>query len=122
RHISLSWGAWLGSAGLLLASGVVFLSFGLLLAQIKSQQTMSIVANIAFLGMAALGGSWWPISNFPDWVQKISKLTPVYHVNQLSTRFAANGQIRWTSLLIILAYAIIMAGLALLIKRKTEVN
>ncbi len=101
---------------------MVFLSFGLLLAQIKSQQTMSIVANIAFLGMAALGGSWWPISNFPDWVQKISKLTPVYHVNQLSTRFAANGQIRWTSLLIILAYAIIMAGLALLIKRKTEVN
>ncbi|MFC2400709.1 MAG: ABC transporter permease [Streptococcus sobrinus] len=122
RHISLSWGAWLGSAGLLLASGVVFFSFGLLLAQIKSQQTMSIVANIAFLGMAMLGGSWWPISNFPDWVQKISKLTPVYHVNQLSTRFAANGQIRWTSLLIILAYAIIMAGLALLIKRKTEVN
>ncbi len=122
RHISLTWAGWIGSASLLLISGVVFLSFGLLLAQIKSQQTMSIVANIAFLGMAILGGSWWPISNFPDWVQAISKITPVYHVNQLSTQFAADGQIRWASLLIVGAYAIIVAGLALLIKGKTEVH
>lgn len=122
RQVSMPVEKWLVSILLLLIASVVFLAFGLLIAQIKSQQLMSIVGNIAFLGLAVLGGSWMPISLFPDWMQSISKVTPTYHVNQLVEIYAQKSQINWTSLLIVLGYAIIIAGLALFIKNKTEVK
>ena len=48
---------WLGSAALLLLSSLLFLAFGLLISQLKSQQLMTLVGNIAFFGLAILGGS-----------------------------------------------------------------
>ena len=48
---------WLGSAALLLLSSLLFLAFGLLISQLKSQQLITLVGNIAFLGLAILGGS-----------------------------------------------------------------
>ena len=122
RDVNMSTHRWIGSAVLLLVSSFLFLAFGLLISQIKSQQLMTIVGDIAFLGLAIIGGSWMPIENFPDWMQKISKVTPVYHVNQLVTQFAQKGQVNGKSLIIILGYVIIIAALALMIKNKTEVK
>ena len=88
RDVEMPFSHWLGSGALLLLSSLVFLSFGLLLAQIKSQQIMAIVGNIVFLGLAIIGGSWMPVTMFPKWVQHISEWTPIYHINQLVVNFA----------------------------------
>nr|WP_205397492.1 ABC transporter permease [Streptococcus lutetiensis] len=122
RDVMMPINRWLGSAALLLLSSLLFLAFGLLISQLKSQQLMTLVGNIAFLGLAILGGSWMPIETFPEWMQTISKLTPTYHVNQLVTTFAKNAQLNWQSLIIVLVYAIIVAALALMIKNNTEVK
>ena len=95
RDVELPLSGWLGSGALLLLSSLVFLAFGLLIAQIKSQQIMSVVANITYLGLAIVGGSWMPISMFPKWVQSISEWTPVYRINELVVNFAINGEFSW---------------------------
>ena len=120
RDVELPLSGWLGSGALLLLSSLVFLAFGLLIAQIKSQQIMSVVANITYLGLAIVGGSWMPISMFPKWVQSISEWTPVYHVNELVVNFAKDGTFSWKSLLFILAYTVVVTGLALFIKSQRE--
>ncbi|MBN6046874.1 ABC transporter permease [Streptococcus thermophilus] len=120
RDVELPLSGWLGSGALLLLSSLVFLAFGLLIAQIKSQQIMSVVANITYLGLAIVGGSWMPISMFPKWVQSISEWTPVYHVNELVVNFAINGEFSWKSVLFILAYTVVATGLALFIKSQRE--
>ena len=120
RDVELPLSGWLGSGALLLLSSLVFLAFGLLIAQIKSQQIMSVVANITYLGLAIVGGSWMPISMFPKWVQSISEWTPVYHVNELVVNFAKDGTFSWKSLLFILAYTAVATGLALFIKSQRE--
>ncbi len=79
------------SALLLLVTSIVFLAIGLLLVQIQSEQTMSVVANLLYFVLAIMGGSWMPVSLFPDWVQRICKLMPSYHVNQLVTTYAQEG-------------------------------
>ncbi|SDO70323.1 ABC-2 type transport system permease protein [Streptococcus sp. 45] len=122
RGVTMSLSRWLGSAALLLLSSLLFLAFGLLISQMKSQQLMTIVGDIAFLGLAIIGGSWMPIETFPEWMQKLAKVTPIYHVNILVTDFAKNAQLNWQSLIIVLGYAIIIAALALMIKNKTEVK
>ena len=122
RHVEMTPIRWIGTSLLLLMASLVFLALGLLIERIKSEQIMSIVGNIAFLGLAILGCSWMPITMFPDWVQSISKVSPIYHVNQLAVNFAQKGQLTWNSLFMTLAYAIIVAGLALFIKQKQEVE
>ncbi|EGJ28252.1 ABC transporter permease [Streptococcus porcinus] len=122
RGVEMSLEQWLGSTILLLISGLVFLAMGLLIAQIPSPQLMSIVGNVVFLLLAIIGGSWMPISVFPKWMQYISKLTPTYHVNQMVTKFAEKTQLKWQSLLIVFAYAIIMMIIALVIKQRREVS
>ncbi|WP_029186349.1 ABC transporter permease [Streptococcus suis] len=111
---------WVISALLLLVTSIVFLAIGLLLVQIQSEQTMSVVANLLYFVLAIMGGSWMPVSLFPDWVQRICKLMPSYHVNQLVTTYAQEGDFLWKSLLIVLGYAIIFLGIALAIHRKSE--
>ena len=122
RGVTMPLSRWLGSATLLLLSSLLFLAFGLLISQMKSQQLMTIVVDIAFLGLAIIGGSWMPIETFPEWMQKLAKVTPIYHVNILVTDFAKNAQLNWQSLIIVLGYAIIIAALALMIKNKIEVK
>ncbi|MCO4592868.1 ABC transporter, permease protein [Streptococcus infantarius subsp. infantarius] len=122
RGVTMPLSRWLGSATLLLLSSLLFLAFGLLISQMKSQQLMIIVGDIAFLGLAIIGGSWMPIETFPEWMQKLAEVTPIYHVNILVTDFAKNAQLNWQSLIIVLGYAIIIAALALMIKNKIEVK
>ncbi|MGT2933503.1 ABC transporter permease [Streptococcus catagoni] len=122
RGVDLSMERWIGSALLLLVTGVVFLAFGLLIAQIPSPQMMSIVGNIAFLLLAIIGGSWMPVSTFPAWMQRISKLTPTYHVNQVITEFAGKGDIKWQSLFIVAGYAIMVMIIALWIQERKDVS
>ncbi|WP_025729185.1 ABC transporter permease [Atopobacter phocae] len=122
RGVELSVNKWLISALFLLLTSSVYLAIGLLISQINKQQVMSIVSNISFLGLAIIGGSWWPISLFPKGVQAISKLTPSYHVNHFITSYISQENIATKSLLIVLVYAIIIAALAIRIKQKREVN
>ena len=56
RDVELPLSGWLGSGALLLLSSLVFWPLALLIAQIKSQQIMSVVANITYLGLAIVGG------------------------------------------------------------------
>ena len=120
RDVEMPFFRWVGSGALLLLSGLLFLAFGLLIAQIKSQQFMSLVANIIYLVLPIVSGSWVPISMFPKWVQSISEWTPVYHVNELVVNFAKDGTFSWKSLLFILAYTVVATGLALFIKSQRE--
>lgn len=122
RGVSMPASRWLGAVLLLLVMSLLFLAFGLLIAQIPSSQLMSIVGNIAFLGLAIVGGSWMPIETFPKWLQNISKLTPTYHVNQVVVQYAKDGDLLWKSFGIVLIYAIIISGIALAIKHRTEVD
>lgn len=45
---------------------------------------------------------------------------PSYHVNQLVTTYAQEGDFLWKSLLIVLGYAIIFLGITLVMNRKSE--
>ena len=121
KNVSMTMTDWLMSAAILFAGAICFMPFGALFAQIKSAQTLSVIANIFYMGMAVLGGLWMPVQSFPDFMQKIAKLMPTYHFNNLIiSYFEKDFSIQ--SLLILLGYAIIVLVLALLIEKKLEVN
>lgn len=121
KGVNMSAGDWLMSAGLLFVGAVCFMPFGSLFAYIKSSQTLSLVANIFYMGMAVLGGLWMPVQTFPDFMQKIAKFTPTYHLNNLFiSYFKDNFSVR--SLFILVGYAIIVLTIALAVGKKLEVK
>ncbi|MGT2928942.1 ABC transporter permease [Streptococcus dentasini] len=112
---------WLLSAVVLFAGAVCFMPFGALFAHIKSSQTLSLVANIFYLGLAVLGGLWMPVQTFPDFMQKLAKVTPTYHLNNLLISYFKDD-FSIQSLFILLGYAIIVLMIALAVGKKLEVK
>lgn len=112
---------WLTSAVVLFAGAICFMPFGALFAHIKSSQTLSLVSNIFYLGLAVLGGLWMPVQTFPDFMQKLAKVTPTYHLNNLLISYFKDD-FSIQSLVILLGYAIIVLIIALAAGKKFEVN
>ena len=63
----------------ILASAAAAVSFGMIITSFaKSMNQANGVATLIILVMSALGGSWFPIVFFPDWMQVIAKGTITY--------------------------------------------
>ncbi|MGN7066380.1 ABC transporter permease, partial [Bacillus subtilis] len=72
--------------------------------------------------MAIVGGLWFPINTFPDWLQTISKKMPTYHLKQMSLDLGKDKGINYESLGFLLVYSIIFLSIALLINKKKDVS
>jgi ABC-2 type transport system permease protein len=52
-------------------------AFSLMLATLaRTQRSAGALANITSLVLAPLGGCWWPLFLYPDWLQNIARVTP----------------------------------------------
>ena len=43
---------------------------------VRTRRSAGALANITSLILAPLGGCWWPLFLYPDWLQAIAKVTP----------------------------------------------
>ena len=80
---------WIGAS--------LFLTFGLVIAQFNDIQKASSVANLLNIAMAIVGGLWFPVNTFPNWLQVISKKMPTYHLKQIALDLGKDKGINFTS-------------------------
>jgi len=69
-----------------------------------------------------LSGIILPVEKLPDWVQMLSYLTPLYYVNQVLQNLIGGGVLGddWVQLLSLLAYGLVVVGLATLSLRESD--
>lgn len=85
-------GSWWLSIPLVLAGTLAFLSIGLLAgAKVKSGETANALANLIVIPMAFLSGSFFPLSLAPAWLQKVSEVLPLRHLNDSMLDVMARG-------------------------------
>ena len=111
---------WIMAGVLMVLGSITFLGMGLLLSLIQSVEKLSLLANILYLGLAMLGGLWWPTYLFPEWLQNISKVTPTYNLLEFVNKYLKDGVFSFTSFGVLLAYSFGFIILTFVIKRKTE--
>ncbi len=76
-------GWWPMIVPLLVAGTLAFLSIGLLAGAVAKTEEAAIgIANFVVLPMAFLSGSFFPLDGSPGWLQAISQVLPLYHLNQ----------------------------------------
>jgi ABC-2 type transport system permease protein len=73
---------WWMAIPLVVVGTLAFMSIGLLAgAFAKSQEGASAIVNILVLPMAFLSGSFFPLDNAPVWLQRVSEVFPLKHLN-----------------------------------------
>lgn len=107
---------WWACVPVLLAGTLAFLSIGLLAgARAKSLEAASAIVNIIVLPMAFLSGSFFPLDGAPHWLQVISKLFPLRHMNDAMLDAMVRGK-DLTAVLpqiaLLVAFAVVLSALA----------
>ncbi|HXS61963.1 MAG TPA: ABC transporter permease [Streptosporangiaceae bacterium] len=115
-HLKLS-GAWWMAIPLVLAGTLAFLSIGLLAGALtKSVEAASALANLIVIPMAFLSGAFIPINDVPSWVQSISQVLPLRHLNDAVLDVLARGDGPVTvlpQLGVLLGFALVIALIAI---------
>ena len=122
KHVNMSIQQWLLSGVSLWVGASLFLTLGLVIAQFNETQKANSIANIINMLLAILGGLWFPIQTFPSWLQKISKITPTYHLKNLALELVKNQGLNITSLFTLIVYSIMFLIIAMWINQRKEVN
>lgn len=88
--VTLSLNAWFWTAALL--NSFVFASLAVWLAMvIRSHADQMLMTGLVITPMAFLGGTFFPLENFPGWAQILVELLPLTHA-AATIRAAAFGQ------------------------------
>jgi ABC-2 type transport system permease protein len=123
-HLKLA-GTWWMSIPLVLAGALAFLSIGLLAgARTKSVEAAAAIANLVIIPMAFLSGSFVPLNLAPAWLQTVSEVLPLRHLNDGMLDVLARGDGLSTALPqigILLGFALVVAAIAVRMFRWDDV-
>lgn len=90
---------------------LVFMSFGFIISGLaKSESTIPPLSNILTLPQFLLAGTFFPISDFPKWLQPFARILPLTYLNDALRAVAFDGLSLWgvkTDLLILLLWGVV---------------
>lgn len=86
-------GSWWMAVPLIVVGTLCFMAIGLLAGAIaKSTEGAVNMANFFVLPMAFLSGSFFPLDDAPTWLQRVSDLLPLKHLNEGMLDVMVRGQ------------------------------
>ncbi|MFC4785401.1 ABC transporter permease [Nocardioides sp. MAHUQ-72] len=109
-------GAWWMALPLLVVGTLCFMSVGLLAGALtKTQEGAVNMANFLVLPMAFLSGSFFPLDGAPGWLQTVSQLMPLRHLNDGMLDVMVRGESPVAALVpmsILAGFAVVVTGVA----------
>jgi ABC-2 type transport system permease protein len=86
-------GTWYLAIPVFLLGILAFFAIGMLVgAFCKTEEAATAAANIVVLPMAFLSGTFFPIDQAPPWLQNVSQIFPLRHMNDGIMDFLVRGQ------------------------------
>jgi len=108
----------------MLLIGIGFIGFGVAIASVlEDTQGFSLIMNFVVSPMLLLSGSFFPVSNFPDWLKPLTYIDPLtYGVDGLRSSLIGFSQFPLLlDISVLSAFAFIMVILGSWLFSKTEV-
>ncbi len=99
----------------------VFLGFGFVVSGIaKNESAVPPIANLITLPQFLLAGTFFPISNFPEWLQPVSRALPLTYLNEALRKISFEGanlfDVKY-DILILLLWGIVVYAIAVKVFR-----
>jgi ABC-2 type transport system permease protein len=110
-------GQWWLAVPVLAMGTVAFFAIGMLVgAFAKTEEAANAIANITVLPMAFLSGAFFPIDAAPQWLQTVSNVLPLRHMNDSMLDVMVRGQGADALLVpgaVLLGFAVVVGAVAL---------
>jgi ABC-2 type transport system permease protein len=91
---------------------LVFMGFGFIISSVaKSESSIPPLSNLITLPQFLLAGTFFPIDNFPKWLQPLCRALPLTYLNDALRRIAFDGVGLWavrTDLLILGVWGVVV--------------
>jgi ABC-2 type transport system permease protein len=110
---------WAVIALLLWLGSVPFTLLGLGNGYRLTAQTTGVANMVCNLGLAVVGGLWFPVELFPHWLRSISAYTPTNRFAQLGTAVADGHAPATGAVLVLTVWLLVFGGYAVLAYRRT---
>lgn len=95
---------------------MVFMGFGFIISSIaKNESAIPPFSNLITLPQFLLAGTFFPIDNFPKWLQPICRLLPLSYLNDALRKIAFEGSNIWDvrfDIMILLLWGVIVYAIA----------
>lgn len=95
---------------------LVFLGFGFVVSGIaKNESAVPPIANLITLPQFLLAGTFFPISNFPEWLQPVSRILPLTYLNEAMRKISFEGANIfdvWYEILILTVWGVVVYAVA----------
>ncbi|MEV6741277.1 ABC transporter permease [Streptomyces sp. NPDC051104] len=113
---------WAAIALLLWLGSIPFTLLGLGNGYRLTAQTTGVTNMICNLGLAVLGGLWFPLSLFPGWLRSVSAYTPTHRFAELGTSVADGHAPALGTIVVLAAWLLAFGSYAVLSYRRTAGN
>jgi len=71
---------------------IIFLGFGFVVSGLATNEnSVPAIANLITLPQFLLAGTFFSISNFPEWLQPVSKILPLTYLNNALRKISFDG-------------------------------
>ncbi|MYX30782.1 ABC transporter permease [Streptomyces sp. SID8381] len=113
---------WAATALLLWLASVPFTLLGLGNGYGLTAQTTGVANMVCNLGLAVLGGLWFPVALFPHWLRSVSAYTPTNRVAQLGVAVADGHAPTAGAVVVLTAWLLAFGSYAVLSYRRNAGN
>lgn len=112
-HLSGQW--WLAIPVLMLGT-LAFFAIGMLVGSFaKTDEAAAGAANLIIMPMAFLSGAFFPLNDAPGWLQQVSLVLPMRHLNDGITAVLVRGQgigSIWVPALVLVGFTVVVGLIA----------
>ena len=107
----MSAGHWV-ETGLAVWLGLIpFAVLGLVIGFAGTVDTVQPISMITYLGLSILGGLWFPVEAFPEFLQDVAKVTPSYWLAELGRTVVAGDGVPMTAVAVLAGWTIALGAL-----------
>lgn len=96
---------------------LVFMGFGFVISGLaKNESTIPPFANLITMPQFLMGGTFFAVEAFPKWLQPVSKILPLTHLNTAMRAVAFEGQSLWamkSEIGVLLLWGVVVYALAI---------
>ncbi|MFY8123697.1 MAG: ABC transporter permease [Silanimonas sp.] len=117
--VRLEAGRWLLLWATLTLGALPFCAMGLLIGSLVPARGAVGVVNLVYLPMSVLSGLWFPITMFPEVMQRFALVLPAFHLGDLALTIVGLRQANVPlALAVLLGSGVLFLGLALAVQRR----
>jgi ABC-2 type transport system permease protein len=110
---------WAATAVLLWLGSIPFTLLGLGNGYRMTAQTTGVANMVCNLGLAVVGGLWFPLALFPDWLRSISAYTPTNRFAQLGVSVTEGRAPGLGAVAVLTAWLLVFGSYAVLSYRRS---